>query len=373
MTKNRLFRSRAVRDFNSCFKGPTRRPGPKGCFPVAVVGDPYGMRQLARRLVDFHDHPGRWLVAAIAFGLAFVLRLVLDDVLPPGFPFLTFFPAVILTTFVGGLGPGVAVVVASTLTSWFFFIPPFGGFGLDGPATLALGFFVVIAAVDVAIIHLMFQWLQELDKERKVSRELATSRDLMFQEMQHRISNNISVVSALLRMQQRAVQDEAATKALDNAATRLALIGKIHRKLHNPDGQQLPFTSFVADLCQDVLEASGAGDQVDCKVEGDELYLSSDRAVPVALIVAELVSNSLEHGFQGREHGSIRIEIRRQPDEQVLLTIRDDGHGLPEGFDLASVRSLGLLVARNLSKQIGATFSMQSVQGTKSEIRFSDT
>ena len=358
--------------FDNCFKGPTRRPGPKGYFPVAVDGDSYGMRQLARRLVDFHDHPGRWLVAMFAFGVAFLLRYVLDDVLPPGFPFLTFFPAVILTTFIGGLGPGVAVVIASTFTSWFFFIPPFGGFGLDGPAALALGFFVVIAAVDVAIIHLMFKWLQELDKEREFSRQLAVSRDLMFQEMQHRISNNLSVVSALLRLQQKAVRDEAATKALEDAATRLGLISKIHRKLHDPEGQQLPFAAFLEDLCRDVLEATAAGNEIDCTVDGDELYLSSDRAVPVALIVAELVSNSLEHGFRDRNSGSIKVDVRKQSDGQVVLTIRDDGRGLPAGFDLDRIRSLGLLVARQLSEQIGATFSMQSLKGTLSEIRFRD-
>lgn len=335
-------------------------------------GSPFGMSRLVRWLVAIHHHPSRWLIGAIAFVFAFGLRLLLNDGLPPGFPFLTFFPAVILTTFVGGLGPGVAIVVLSTLTSWFFFIPPFNSFGIDGPAALALGFFVVVAVVDVSIILLMFKWLQELDEEREVSRHLARSRDLMFQEMQHRISNNLSVVSSLLRMQRRTVQDEAATKALDAAATRLGLISKIHRKLHNPDGQQLPFCAFLEDLCSDILEAAGEEGRIDCVVAGDELYLSAERAVPVALIVAELVSNSIEHAFHDQESGTITVDLRQQPDAQVMLSISDNGRGLPPDFDLASAKSLGLLVARQLSEQIGASLSMRTQDGALMEIHFRD-
>ena len=341
-------------------------------FPVEGNLSPFGMSRLVRGLVEIHHRPSRWLIAVVSFLFAFGLRYLIDDILPQGFPFLTFFPAVILTTFIGGLGPGMLVVVASALASWFFFIPPFNGFGIDGPAALALGFFVAVAIVDVAIIHLMFKWLLALDREREFSRQLASSRDLMFQEMQHRISNNLSVVSSLLRMQRRAVQDEAAIKALDAAATRLALISRIHRKLHNPDGQQLPFAAFLEDLCRDMLEAAGEQGNITCMVQGDELYLSSDRAVPVALIVAELVSNSLEHGFRGRQEGTIKVDLRKQSNEEVVLTISDDGAGLPDGFDLASVRSLGLLVARQLSEQIGASFSMLSAEGSVSEIRFHD-
>jgi len=339
---------------------------------VPGTDSPFGMSRLVRRLVAIHQHPSRWLIGVFAFVFAFGLRFVLDPVLPPGFPFLTFFPAVILTTFAGGLAPGVAVVLASTLTSWFFFIPPFNSFGIDGPAALALGFFFVVASVDVAIIHMMFKWLHDLDEERDTSRRLAQSRDLMFKEMQHRVSNNLSVVSSLLRMQQRTVQDEAATKALDAAATRLGLISKIHRKLHDPDGQQLPFAAFLEDLCSDILGAAGEEGSIRCVVSGDELYLSSERAVPVALIVAELVSNSIEHAFDDEGRGTITVELRKQPDERVLLSIQDNGKGLPADFDLASAKSLGLLVARQLSEQIGASLSMRTQGGALMEIRFRD-
>ncbi|SDG69983.1 sensor histidine kinase [Pelagibacterium luteolum] len=329
-------------------------------------------RSFLRRLLDTHGTKLGWGFGVVAFAVAFLLRDILDGTLPPGYPFLTFFPAVILTAFVGGLAPGIAVAVLSTIASWYFFIPPFDTFAITDATALALGFFVVIMTVDLAVIHYMFRSMGALESERQKSRELARSRDLMFEEMQHRISNNLAVVSALLRMQRNSVDDEGARKALDEAATRLALIGNIHRKLHDPNGQQLPFGTFIKELCHDIVDASGTGGKVVCMVEADELFLSAERAVPVGLILTEVVSNALEHAFEGRERGTISIDLRREADEGVLLTIADDGKGLPEGFELRQARSLGLVVAQRFAEQIGAVFSMENRNGAFTRLRFAN-
>lgn len=327
---------------------------------------------ILRRLIENHTANRRWLIALGAFVIALVLRHALDDVLPPGYPFLTFFPAVILTAFLSGLGPGIAVAAASAFASWYFFIPPFESFSIGGATALALGFFIFISGVDLAVIHYMFKWMRALDGERERNRQLAASRDLMFKEMQHRISNNLSVVSALLRMQRNTVRDEAAIRALDEAAGRLALVGKIHRQLHDPDGQQLPFGIFIKDLCHHILEASGTDGRIVCLVQADELHLSAERAVPVGLIVTELVSNALEHAFVDRERGTISIALTRQEGEEVRIVVADDGVGLPPAFDLAHATSLGLVVARRFAEQIGAAFTMDTSEGASAELRFSN-
>lgn len=333
--------------------------------------DPNG-KTILHRLLEAHTANRRWLIGAVAFIIALLLRHVLDDVLPPGYPFLTFFPAVIITAFISGLGPGIAVAAASAIASWYFFIPPFESFQITGATALALGFFIFIASVDLGVIHYMFKWMKKLDEERERSRQLAISRDLMFKEMQHRISNNLAVVSALMRMQRSAVRDESATKALDEAATRLALVGKIHRQLHDPDGQQLPFGIFIKGLCHDILEASGTQGRIVCLVQSDELYLDAEHAVPVGLIVTELVSNALEHAFTGREQGTISIELTRQAGDEVRLTISDDGVGLPPDFAIEKTTSLGLMVARRFADQIGAAFTMTNKVGAFTEIRFAN-
>ena len=153
------------------------------------------------------------------------------------------------------------------------------------------------------------------------------------------------------------VEDEKAKQALTEAATRLALIAKIHRKLHDPAGAQLRFGPFMEDLCRDVLEASGAQNVV-CMVSAADAEIPPDKLIPVALIVTELISNALEHGFAGRERGTIRIDFTPHGGDQVL-TVADDGNGLPDGFSLEARRSLGLRIVQSLARQIDATFAME--------------
>ncbi len=328
---------------------------------------------MQRLLADFglRKHPPAicWGLALAAFLLAFVLRLVLADTLPPGFPFLTFFPAVIVTAFVCGLWQGTAVAVASGLAAWFFFIPPFHTFKLNGATALALGFYAFIVAIDLAIIHVMTEALRRLMAERERSARLAESRETMFKELQHRVSNNLQVVSALMSLQKGTVKDEQARRVIDEAAGRLLLVGKIHRQLHDPSGQQVEFGVFLKELCQDVLEAAGVSARIVCLVRADPIYLGSEQTIPVALIATEVISNALEHAFAGRERGTISIDLTRAGD-MISLTVEDDGPGLVPGFDLATTRSLGLRIVKRLTAQIGGAFDMATAEGTRCRLTF---
>ncbi|WP_158292371.1 ATP-binding protein [Paracraurococcus ruber] len=126
-----------------------------------------------------------YAIALVAFGLAFALRLALAEVLPPaGFPFLTFFPAVLLTAFFGGLGPGLLASALSVLTAWHVFLPPAWSFQLKGAAdAIALGFFGVILLVDCIVIHLMTRSLARVREERARSDGLAAELALRLTEL----------------------------------------------------------------------------------------------------------------------------------------------------------------------------------------------
>ncbi|MFL1460870.1 sensor histidine kinase [Roseococcus sp. DSY-14] len=311
----------------------------------------------------------RWGFATAAFVLALGLRLWLDPVLPPGFPFLTFFPAVILTAFLCGVKAGSAVAVASFLAAWWFFIPPFASFTFTAASLVALGFFAAIAAVDILLIHVMTRALERVQEERERNRRLAESRQALFTEMQHRVSNNLLTMASLLAIQTRGVTDPAARRALEEAQRRLQLVSRIHRQLHDPDLAAVEMPPFLHALTADVLEAAGAA-EVRWEVRAAPLSLPAERAIPLALVTAELVANALEHGFAGGGRPGTLLVALEAVAGRAELRVHDDGAGLPAGFRAEESRSLGLTVVRQLAAQLGGEFSLHDAAGTEARLRF---
>lgn len=314
-------------------------------------------------------------LAAYGFGigavaLAAIARYYLNGVLPAGFPFITFLPVIAVTAFVGGLGPGIFVTFLGALLAWYAFIPPAYSLTLTAEAALALAFFVATSAIIVLIIHLMQSALARLGGERARSARLVEQRELLFAELQHRISNNLQVVSALMTLQKSSLSDAQARQALSEASQRLALIAKLNRKLHDPANAGLDLKEFLRELCQDVSRAAGIED-AGCHVKGLEgVPLAADKAVPLALIVTELLNNSIEHGFAGREAVMLHMDLKRSGADEIVLTVQDNGHGLPAGFDLKQAKSLGLRIVQSLAQQIGARLEFFSDKGTTCRLTF---
>lgn len=321
-------------------------------------------RRFLERLPLFAHRPARAYGAAFVIYLAgFVVRWSVDGVMPSGYPYLSFFPAVILSAFLYGRGPGIMVALLSAVTAWAWFIPPRFGFALNGGVLLSLGFFGSVAAIDIALTHWLQQGNRTLRLERERSTALAEKTELLFRELQHRISNNLQVVAALLQLQKRQVTDVGARHALDEAARRLALIGRIQRELHSPDGADGSMAPFLRQLTADVLDASGRPN-IASVVEADEtIRLPADAAVPLALIAVECVSNALEHGFRDREDGMIRVTLARIAPDRVRLQVEDDGLGLPGVIDVANAASLGLRIASTLARQLDGSFDLSERTG----------
>lgn len=316
----------------------------------------------------------RWGLALAAFLVAFVVRYELEGALPQGFPYLTFFPAIIIGAYFLGTGPGSGIAVASGLAAWYFFIPPFHSFALTGATVVALAFFVFIAATDIALIYLTQRALRALEVERRAKEVLAEQRRLMFHELQHRVSNNLATVSGLLKLQRRMVSDDAAGVALDDSVRRIDLVARIMRNLHDPSGQTVDMARFLADTGRDILESSGASSRVALEVRAHPLLVGPDVSVPLGLIATELMANTLEHGFPGDNVGQIGVNLRA--DEQpgrAVLRIHDNGQGLPQDFDIGKTRSLGLSIARQFAKQLGGTLVMERRPegGTEARLEFS--
>lgn len=303
---------------------------------------------------------GGYVFAILATLVAWALRYALNDWFPPGFPYLTFFPAVVVTAYFAGLRPSILCAVLSGVTAWYFFIPPFHTFHVNFPTTVALAFYAFVVAVDIFFIDGMRVALRQLEQERARHAALAESRDLLYRELHHRVSNNLQVVGALLRLQGSGIQDEDARHALAEAGGRIELIAKIQRELHNAVGEPAPFRTFAEVVLAGAAAAAGA--KVSLSVDGGERPLHPDQATPVTLVMLESFNNALEHGFGEGGSGCVKVALD-QSGLTHLLTVRDDGAGPPNDFDPAKSKSLGLRIVRAMAQQLGGKFEMGREDG----------
>lgn len=285
------------------------------------------------------------------------IRHAANATLPPGFPFLTFFPVVILVSVLFGARYGAASAAVSGVLAWYYFIPPAATFKIDAGSLTAMAFYTLVVITDVMIIH----WLQRangnLAAERERSAALARTRALLFDELQHRISNNLQAVAGLLSLQRRRLTDPQAAAALAEASQRVALIGRISRRLYDSDENGKGLAAFLTALLDDVVEANGRSDvarRVNCPAD---LRLSTEQALPVALVVAESIANAIEHGLPDHHAPSIAIEVL-SVGRDLQISIIDNGGQLPDGFAADATSSLGLSIATMLARQSGGSYTV---------------
>jgi len=167
------------------------------------------------------------------------------------------------------------------------------------------------------------------------------------QEVHHRVKNNLQNVAALLRMQQRRAHEAETRHALSEAISRILSVAVIHEFLSLDETQSIN----VRDVCQRIVtqtrQALAPGQLVEFSVEGPAIYLPSQQATATALVINELVQNALEHGYEHRAHGQIKLVLTDGGDS-VKLEICDDGEPLSADFDFSNTASLGLQIVRSL-------------------------
>lgn len=314
-------------------------------------------------------------IAAIT--LAAGLRFALDGVLPPGFPFLTFFPAVMLTLVFASIRAGIVVAVICGFIAWVWFITPVGQLGLSSGAVLAICFYLVITSTDILFITAAAMALRELVQARENSDRLATSRSLMFSELQHRISNNLATVAALLRLQASKTRDDGARHALAASQARIRSISRLQRRLHSVDVQSVDAADYLSEVLRDTLEVAKLAHPVALTLDVDHLMIPNDVAVPLGLIASELLMNSVEHGAHMNRQIAVHVTMHAAPADadgvvEAVLELSDTGPGLPDGFDLQQSESLGLTVATQFAQTLDGTLTLSTAAqgGTLARMTF---
>lgn len=334
--------------------------------------DPNWTESVLTRLLALQRRTGMVYGLALAlFAVALALRFALEGTLPPGFPFLTFFPAVVLSAALCGTGPAILCATLSGFAAWWFFIGGGNHLPLNGASLMAMGFYVFIVGLDIFLIDGLMRAMLAIRDERSRSRLYAEQRDILFRELQHRVSNNLQAVSAILAIQSRSLVAPEARRVIEEAQQRISTIADIQRQFLDPDRTAgILDEDFVRSLVERCVHAAGkAGVETGLKVE--PLSLQQQSFVAVALVLTECVNNAIEHAFSGE--GPHRLSIRIGPaagEAENVLTVADNGPGLPPGFELARARSVGLDMIKAFARQIGGSFTMRDEDGTVCELKF---
>jgi PAS domain S-box-containing protein len=181
-------------------------------------------------------------------------------------------------------------------------------------------------------------------------------KEILIQEIHHRVKNNMAVISSLLQLQGSYFKDPALTEVFRDSQSRIKSMALIHEKLYQSSTlSKVEMESYIRELTRTLYYTYSAGKvQLEINTEAENIFLDINSAVPCGLIINEVFSNACKHAFRDRSRGKIDVLFRKSG-EQFELEIRDDGAGLPEDTDPAKVQSLGMNLIQALSSQLGAS------------------
>jgi two-component sensor histidine kinase len=227
--------------------------------------------------------------------------------------------------------------------------------------------------------------LQRKKRLKKTRAEFEIARQ---KEIHHRIKNNLQIISSLLDLQADKFNNPKVIEAFRESQNRVVSMALIHEELYKGGGfETLNFSPYIEKLA-DTLFQTYRLENTDISLNMDleeNLSFNMDIAIPLGIIVNELVSNSLKHAFTGRDNGEIRIKLHRDEPTKLenegsqststsfTLIISDNGIGIPENFDIEDLYSLGMQLVASLVDQLDGELELKRNNGTEFTIRFTVT
>ncbi|WP_157486690.1 histidine kinase dimerization/phosphoacceptor domain -containing protein [Dyadobacter alkalitolerans] len=200
---------------------------------------------------------------------------------------------------------------------------------------------------------------------------LLSEKDVLMKEIHHRVKNNLQVISGLLELQSKTLTDETAREALQEGRNRVRSIALIHQNLYQfEDLSTIDLKRFIEDLCKQVQSVFQYQKKVNVTINIPEVHLDIDSAVPLGLILNELLTNSFKYAFAKVQPGSIELKISQMGEGKYQLDYMDNGPGLPENLNFNKASTLGLQLINDLSRQIGGRVQYVTDGGAKFTINF---
>jgi two-component sensor histidine kinase/HAMP domain-containing protein len=227
------------------------------------------------------------------------------------------------------------------------------------------------ASFDRMVDELQHAYVEQQMNERQLRASL-DEKEILLKEVHHRVKNNLQIISSLLRLQARRVSEPSSRVTLQESQNRIYSIALVHEQLYRlGELRSIQFRQYARSLAATLVSMyMGRSSRVSVDVSGANVELGVDVAVPCGLIVNELLTNSLKHGFPDARTGRVWVSLAVEADGNVLLDVGDDGVGLPSNRDWSEYSSLGLQLVRRLVAQLRGSVEVTGNEGVRFLLRF---
>jgi len=198
-------------------------------------------------------------------------------------------------------------------------------------------------------------------------------KEVLLQEIHHRVKNNMQVISSLLKLQADTVKDKQVIDALINSQMRVQAMAWVHETLYSTESlASIDFKTYASKLVRTIFQTYGIySGQVELKIESEDITFGIKQATPARLLINELVSNALKHAFPESRSGEIAIKLKKTDEDEIELVVGDNGIGLPEDFDWRNSDTLGFKLVTILAEgQLDGNINLNRDNGTRFVIGF---
>lgn len=222
-----------------------------------------------------------------------------------------------------------------------------------------------------AIVGSVRDITEKKQQDVKIKKSLE-EKEVLLQEIHHRVKNNLSIISSMLELQKASV-DESTAKLLSESQSRIHSIAKVHQKLYQSENlADISMKTYCREICDELLSAYTSEDKrIEIDFEVDDVYMEINQSIYTGLVINELISNAFKHGFKNHASGKIQVTLRKNG-EGLILEVANNGEPLPADYDPYSGGSLGMTLVKVLSDTYNGELSIETGEWTRFRILFSN-
>jgi PAS domain S-box-containing protein len=223
-----------------------------------------------------------------------------------------------------------------------------------------------------ARILVVIRDISERKRSEDAVRNLVAEKEILLKELQHRVKNNLNVISSLLSLGMTELSEGASRRVLNDARSRVDAMSAIYDRLHiATDLASVELESYIRDVAISLFDTYNIDpERIHLVTDLESVNLDTKRAMPLGLILNELMTNALKYAYPSGRPGEIRVGLKTA-DNSILLDVCDDGIGMPDDIDIETSGTMGLMLVNMLTNQLEGKVSIEKGKGTKIGVRFS--